>query len=105
MTYATYLYDSNEKELSGFFIPKNITLSAADGSEELGRWDGILEADDIEYKTSDGNTITQDLGYGFIGTEEHFNASVPNGTDKILVNVEGEVAHDFCWRYHIWRRG
>lgn len=92
MTYATYLYDSNEKELSGFFIPKNITLSAADGSEELGRWDGILEADDIEYKTSDGNTITQDLGYGFIGTEEHFNASVPNGTDKILVNVEGEVA-------------
>lgn len=93
MTYATYLYDSAKKRQSvtGYFIPQNITISAAEGSETLGRWDGILEADDIEYKDSDSNIITQDLGYGFIGTEEHFTTSVPNGTDKILVNVEGAV--------------
>ncbi len=51
-----------------------------------------MEADDIKYKDSEGNSVTQDLGYGFIGTEEHFSSSVPNGTDKILVNVTGEVA-------------
>ena len=86
MTYATYLYDSAKKRQSvtGYFIPQNITISAAEGSETLGRWDGILEADDIEYKDSDSNIITQDLGYGFIGTEEHFTTSVPNGTDKIF---------------------
>ena len=94
MTYATYIYDSssNTKDVTGFFIPKDITISSAGGSGELGRWDGILEADDITYKDSEGNEVTQDLGYGFIGTEEHFTTSVPNGTDKILVNVEGEVA-------------
>lgn len=93
MTYATYLYDSAKKQQSvtGYFIPQNITISAAEESETLGRWDGILEADDIEYEDSAGNIITQDLGYGFIGTEEHFTTSVPNGTDKILVNVEGAV--------------
>lgn len=93
MTYATYLYDSAEKQQSvtGYFIPQNITISAAEESETLGRWDGILEADDMEYEDSAGNIITQDLGYGFIGTEEHFTTSVPNGTDKILVNVEGAV--------------
>lgn len=93
MTYATYLYDSAKKQQSvtGYFIPQNITISAAEESETLGRWDGILEADDMEYEDSAGNIITQDLGYGFIGTEEHFTTSVPNGTDKILVNVEGDV--------------
>ena len=93
MTYATYLYDSAKKQQSvtGYFIPQNITISAAEESETLGRWDGILEADDMEYEDSAGNIITQDLGYGFIGTEEHFTTSVPNGTDKILVNVEGAV--------------
>ncbi len=93
MTYATYLYDSAKKQQSvtGYFIPQNITISAAEESETLGRWDGILEADDMEYEDSADNIITQDLGYGFIGTEEHFTTSVPNGTDKILVNVEGAV--------------
>ena len=56
-----------------------------------------MEADDIEYNGSDGNTITQDLGYGFIGTEDHFTTSVSNGTDKILVNVEGDV--DYSIKY------
>jgi len=102
MTYASYLYDPDQeeeevREATGFFIPKNITISSAEGSEELGRWDGILEADDIEYNGSDGNTITQDLGYGFIGTEDHFTTSVSNGTDKILVNVEGDV--DYSIKY------
>lgn len=93
MTYATYLYDSakTQQSVTGYFIPQNITISAAEESETLGRWDGILEADDMEYEDSAGNIITQDLGYGFIGTEEHFTTSVPNGTDKILVNVEGDV--------------
>ena len=96
MTYATYLYDPDEeeeevREVTGFFIPKDITISSAEGSGALGRWDGVLEADDITYNDSEGNEVTQDLGYGFIGTEEHFTTSVPNGTDKILVDVEGEV--------------
>ena len=93
MTYSTYLYDSSKKvkDVTGFFIPKNITISSAEGSGALGRWDGVLEADDITYKDSEGNEVTQDLGYGFIGTEEHFGTSVPNETDKILVNVESDI--------------
>ena len=90
MTYATHVYASKNEEVTTA-IPKNIEISAAEGSEKLGRWDGILEADDITYEDSEGNSITQDLGYGFIGTEEHFSTSVPNGTDRILVNVEGDI--------------
>ena len=102
MTYASYLYDPDQeeeevREATGFFIPKDITISSAEGSGKLGRWDGILEADDIEYNGPDGNTITQDLGYGFIGTEDHFITSVSNGTDKIVVNVEGDV--DYSIKY------
>ena len=90
MTYATHLYETKYKKTMAF-LPKDITISAAEGSEALGRWDGILEADDVTYEDSEKNTITQDLGYGFIGTEEHFSTSVPNGTDKILVNVKGDT--------------
>ena len=90
MTYATHVYVSKNEEVATA-IPKNIEISAAEGSGVLGRWDGILEADDITYEDSEGNSITQDLGYGFIGTEEHFSTSVPNGTDKILVNVKSDV--------------
>lgn len=90
MTYATHLYKGANKNTMAF-LPKDITISAAEGSEALGRWDGILEADDVTYEDSEKNTITQDLGYGFIGTEEHFSTSVPNGTDKILVNVKGDT--------------
>ena len=90
MTYATHVYASKNEEVATA-IPKNIEISAAEGSGVLGRWDGILEADDITYEDSEGNSITQDLGYGFIGTEEHFSTSVPNGTDKILVNVKSDV--------------
>ena len=73
------------------FIPADMKIMAADQSGKLGRWDGILEADDITYKDSEGNLVTQDLGYGFIGTEDHFTTSVPNETDKILVDVEGSI--------------
>lgn len=90
MTYATHVYASKNEEVVTA-IPKDIEISAAEESGRLGRWDGILEADDITYKDSEGNRITQDLGYGFIGTEEHFSTSVPNETDKILVNVKGDV--------------
>ena len=90
MTYATHVYASKNEEVVTA-IPKDIEISAAEESGRLGRWDGILEADDITYKDSEGNRITQDLGYGFIGTEEHFSTSVPNETDKILVSVKGDV--------------
>lgn len=90
MTYATHVYAANNAEVATTIF-KNIEISAAEGSGKLGRWDGILEADDITYEDSEGNSITQDLGYGFIGTEEHFSTSVPNGTDKILVKVEDEI--------------
>ena len=90
MTYARHLYEGG-KQKRGTFILNDIKISSAEGSGSLGRWDGILEADDVEYKDSEGNIVTQDLGYGFIGTEEHFNTSVPNETDKIQVNVEGAI--------------
>ena len=90
MTYATHLYMS-KKQKNTTFMPKNITISAAKESGALGRWDGVLEADDIIYEDAEGNKITQDLGYGFIGTEENFSTSVPNETDKILINVEGDI--------------
>ena len=90
MTYARHMYKGGRQRL-GVLIPINMKISAAEGSGALGRWDGVLEADDIEYKDSKGNTVTQDLGYGFIGTEEHFTTSVPNETDKILLDVESAV--------------
>ena len=52
MTYSTYLYDSSKKvkDVTGFFIPKNITISSAEGSGALGRWDGVLEADALHIR-------------------------------------------------------
>ena len=90
MTYARHLYKAGEYDATAF-MPVNIKILAADESGKLGRWDGILKADDITYKDSEGNLITQNLGYGFIGTEEHFSTSVPNETNKILVDAEGFV--------------
>ena len=90
MTYSRHVYKAG-KQKYGALIPVDIKISAAEESGTLGRWDGVLEADDIEYKDSKGNTVTQDLGYGFIGTEEHFTTSVPNETDKILLDVESAV--------------
>lgn len=90
MTYSRHVYRAG-KQKYGALSPINMKISAAEESGTLGRWDGVLEADDIEYKDSKGNTVTQDLGYGFIGTEEHFTTSVPNETDKILLNVESAV--------------
>ena len=49
------------------------------------------EADDIQYEDSDGNVVTQDLGYGFIGTEKHFTTSVSNEIDNILIDVESDI--------------
>ncbi len=89
MTYSVHLYMKGQQK-NTTLIPKDIKILSAEGSEKLGRWDGILEADDITYSDSEGNTITQDLGYGFIGTEEHFSTSVPNGTEKIMVSVNGD---------------
>lgn len=90
MTYATKLYMA-KKQSSVTFIPKNIKILAADESQKLGRWDGILKADDIQYEDSDGNVVTQDLGYGFIGTEKHFTTSVSNEIDNILIDVESDI--------------
>lgn len=90
MTYARHLYRTGKQKYVSF-LPKNIKILAAEGSGALGRWDGILEADDIKYKDSEGNIVTQDLGYGFIGSEYHFSSSVPNETDKILIDITGEI--------------
>lgn len=87
MTYATHLIMTGQHK-KGTLLINNIQILPA-GENDFDRWDGILEADDITYKDSEGNEVTQDLGYGFIGTEEHFSTSVPNSTDKILVNVDG----------------
>ncbi len=55
----------------------------------FGRFDGVLAADDITYTAEDGTTVTQDLGYGFIGTEGHFTTSVPHETSQITVSAIG----------------
>ena len=89
MTYSTHLYMKGQQK-NATFIPKDIKIVSAEGSEMFGRWDGTLEADDITYNDSDGNTITQDLGYGFVGTEEQFSTFVPNETEKIIVSVNGD---------------
>ena len=89
MTYATHMYMKGQGDLATF-IPSDIKILSANENQKLSRWDGILEADDITYKDSEGNTVTQDLGYGFIGTEEHFSASVPNGTERIVVSAKGD---------------
>ena len=89
MTYATHMYMKGQGDLATF-IPSDIKILSANENQKLSRWDGILEADDITYKDSEGNTVTQDLGYGFIGTEEHFSASVPNGTERIIVSAKGD---------------
>ncbi len=93
MTYSVHLYMKGQQK-NTILIPKDIKILSAEGNEKLGRWDGILKADDITYSDSEGNTITQDLGYGFIGTEEHFSTSVPNGTEKIMVSVNGDELSD-----------
>lgn len=68
---------------------KNLEIHSANGSGTLGRFDGILEADDYEYTDATGNTVVQDMGYGFIATENHFTTEVPNETDKIYLSAEG----------------
>lgn len=90
MTYATHLYMIGQHN-NVSFIPENIKILSASGDGKLDRWDGILKADDITYKDSEGNTITQDLGYGFIGSEKHFTTSVSNDVDNIRLEVTSSV--------------
>lgn len=71
----------------------DLTIHAADGSGKLGRFDGILEADDYQYTDANGNTVVQDMGYGFIATENHFSTEVPNETDKIYLSAEEITAN------------
>lgn len=93
MTYAVnnYVPGSGSQGFPGrknsFPLLENLKITAAEGSAELGRWDGILEADAINYVAENGETVSQSLGYGFIGTEKHFTTSVPNGTNKICLNA------------------
>ena len=88
VTYATYIRETRTKKPA--YLPANLIISAAEGSEKLGRWDGVLEADNITYLDENGSEVTQDLGYGFIGTESHFTTSVPNGTDQIVLTADGK---------------
>ena len=68
---------------------KSLEIHPANGSGTLGRFDGILEADDYEYIDVNGNTVVQDMGYGFIATENSFTTEVPNEVDKIDLSAEG----------------
>lgn len=52
MTYSVHLYMTGQHK-NTTFIPKDIKILSAEGSEKLGRWDGILEADDITYSDSE----------------------------------------------------
>ena len=83
----------NPRALLKMQIPlKNLEIHSANGSGTLGRFDGILEADDYEYTDATGNTVVQDMGYGFIATENHFTTEVPNETDKIYLSAERMTA-------------
>lgn len=93
MTYATHTY-LVKQEGNVTFIPENIQISSASEGKELGRWDGILEAKDISYTDSEGQAITQDLGYGFIGTENFFTTSVANDIDQIKLSVSSSSLND-----------
>lgn len=91
MTYATYLYNNLSKPADAAkisLVPEEIKISPVSENSEWGRWDGVLEADDMVYTDSTGEEVTQDLGYGFIGTETHFTTSVSNATDKIKLSVK-----------------
>ncbi len=84
-TYFRQLYHAQGRN-NAVFTLNDLRIQAAEGSGSLGRWDGILEADDITYTDGEGQDVTQDLGYGFLGSEEHYTASVPYGTDRITLN-------------------
>jgi len=104
MTYSDYLINpgaANKKDENKNYVGlknacyplQDLKIEAGEESEALGHWDGVLEAEDISYTDSEGNTVTQDLGYGFIATETHFSASVPNGTDKIKLVAKGALEY------------
>lgn len=90
MTYARYLYDNSNVSIEPYYTHHltDLQLNPVTGYDKWNRWDGILKAKtDIIYN---GEKI--DLGYGFIGTESRFTASVPYETDKISFTAEGYLA-------------
>ena len=65
-------------------------MQISSGSEKgiFGRFDGILETEDFTYTDENNTEITQSLGQGFIGTETHFQSSVPYEADKIKLLLQ-----------------
>ena len=63
----------------------DITITAASGSGALGTFDGELKAKPVNCAC--GEEAIEDLGYGFIYSEENYTASVPYETDQIDLNL------------------
>lgn len=77
MTYGCHLFHNAALSRRNFnAILTNLEIVPLKGS--FGRFDGVLEANDITYTDEAGNVVIQDLGYGFIGTESNFETSVPS---------------------------
>lgn len=68
----------------GKAVLQELCLEPAEDCCEFGRFDGILEAKDVEYKDEEGGQHTLDFGYGFVATENEFTATVPYACKKIL---------------------
>lgn len=87
MCYGRYLFHAQGRAKARTIL-KELTLAPAEGSAEFGQFDGILEADDVTVQIDGGEETLLDLGYGFIATESHFTASVPYGTEAIVLSAE-----------------
>lgn len=85
-TYAKWLYHKDGVATANPVL-KDLKITAAQGSGTFGRFDGILEAQDITYTDSDGQQQPLDFGYGFILTEYNYTTQVPYETDKITYSA------------------
>ena len=88
MTYSVMTYAQTNLKKYEIAIPLG-DLQISSGSEKgiFGRFDGILETEDFTYTDENNTEITQSLGQGFIGTETHFQSSVPYEADKIKLSA------------------
>lgn len=88
MTYSVMTYAQTNLKKYEIAIPLgDLQISSSSEKGTFGRFDGILETEDFTYTDENNTEITQSLGYGFIGTEKHFQSSVPYETDKIKLSA------------------
>ncbi len=72
-------YYGNTAFLSG------LEVVMLDGLAESSTLHGLLKADPITYTDSSSQVQTLDLGYGFLGTELNYTATVPGTTTQIQI--------------------